>query len=708
MNTVLEPYIDGYIDSVFGNLLSVVPRVRFPFKPLDTYSRLYDWDYEINPRSLPRIDQRTAWTNLITYSEDNENAAWTKTAVTVSANNTTAPDGLVTMDKLLETTANSEHSVSQAATVTAAPHEVSFFIKGGLTRGFVRAAFTDSAATVFSAYFATTGYTVSPSAGVTAKIANLGNGHLYCVLRFTPAAGAGTLKINIASAVGTISYAGSTSNGIYLWGAQVALTQTLGGQVLSPPYISTTSAARSILAPDRDPRDPMAYLLMETDPEPVDSVRSLVTRTFGRIPKPQYVTRSRSIPKPKISGTFPRTINGVYVQQPDPDVDEYTFATQVAVTSDSGPPAFGITGGTFDLTFGPDTESGIAYNVSTSTLAAAINALPLMSDIGTVAVTGGGAAFTILFPTSASITQSTANVSSLTLAGAGSPTATLSATAIASNQFYFQVSLTAPTAFNGGTFTLSIFGETTAPIPWDATREDIEDAINALANVTACGGATVAIPFSGASYTGNPLIQANTQILFQVYISLPTVSADGSSLTPSGTASISSTYLGGWQLTLASGSPGARTIGTGGHGIASGDDIVVTVNGVVVPLTSGQYTLVNTNQLSFTSSAGVAYYGGSISYVGKGDGSRYAADSPIIAIELITTYYLPGVSPGIDETSDIPIPARVTPAQLLGAIFSGSTLVNYDVGEFEDWLETVIDSITLTTLNPQLLISPDA
>lgn len=698
MTALLEPYIDGYIEPGIGNELTVVPRPKFPFKPLDTYSRLYERDYEINPRSLPRIDQRTAWTNLITYSEDNENSAWTKTAITVSANNVVAPDGLVTMDKLLETTANSEHSVAQAATVTAAAHEVSFFIKGGLTRGFVRAAFTDSAATVFSAYFATTGYTVSPSAGVTAKAANLGNGHLHCTLRFTPAAGAGTLKINLASAVGTISYAGSTSAGIYLWGAQVALGSLV-------PYIATTAAARSILAPDRDPRDPMAYLLMETDPEPVDSVRSIVTRTFGRIPKVQTVTRSRSIPKPRISGEFPRTINGVYVQQPDPDVDEYTFATQVEVTADSGPPTFGITGGTFDLDFGPDTEAGIAYNVSAGTLQTALNALPLLDDIGTISVTGGSASFTILF---SAVNQPTGDASSLTLAGAGTPTATLSGITMASNKFVFDVRFDGATAFNGGTFTVTIFGETTSAIAWNASAATIEAAINALANVTACGGAVVTIPFTGAGYTGNPLIYGNTQIRFGVEIDFPTAAADGSSLTPSGTASISQAYAAGWQLNLASGSPGARTITAPTHGIAAGDDIVVTVNGVVVNLTSGQYTLVNANQLSFTSTAGAVFYGGSISYVGKGDGSRYAADSPIIAIDLITTYYLPGVSPGIDETNDIPIPARVTPAQLLGAIFGGSTLVNYDVGEFEQWLETAITSITLTTLNPQLLISPDA
>src|SRR5688572_6559758 len=169
-----------------------------PIFAQDTYSRLYERDFDISPRSLPRVDQRTAWTNLVTYSEDFSNAAWTKTNLTVTADNTTAPDGLVTMDKLLESSASGEHSVSQAVTVTAAANELSFFIKGGLTRTWVRAAFTDSAATVRSAFFSTSGYSISATAGTTAKIVGLGNGHFHCVLRFTPAAGAGTLKINMS------------------------------------------------------------------------------------------------------------------------------------------------------------------------------------------------------------------------------------------------------------------------------------------------------------------------------------------------------------------------------------------------------------------------------------------------------------------------------------------------------------------------------
>lgn len=704
----IAPYVDGYIGPL-GVETTIVPRVRFPFKPGDTYSRLYERDYEVMPGSMPRIDQRTAWTNLLTYSEDTDNAAWTKTNLSVTANNTTAPNGETTMDKLLETSSTGEHSIAQAATVTAAAHEVSFFVKGGLTRAFVRAAFTDSAATVFSSYFSLSGYAVSPSAGVTAKIVGLGNGHFHCTLQFTPAAGAGTLKINVATAVGTISYAGSTSAGVYLWGMQVALGSLA-------PYASTTSATRTILAPDRDPRDPLAFLLMESDPEPVSSHRERVTRTFGRIPRTQVNPGTRYIPKPQLSGTFPRTINGVVVDQPDADTPEYVFFSEVDVTSDSGAPTFGITGGDYDVTVGAGTASAIAFDAAAATLQTALNALPAISDRSSVAVTGGPSTFRIQFSAWAA---TTADVSGLT--GSLSKSATIAyrtPTGIA-DPFRQWVSVTLEGGyFTAGTFVLNVLGEDTAPIAYDASIQDIKDAVDALSVIGS--GTEVFIPSTTIhGYSGKPLPLDGWGIQFTLKIPFPSASADGANLTPSGTAtmtpqeqfgSVDGVTTFGWFLTLTSGSSGPRTITAENHGVTAGEDIVLRFGtDTLIPLTGNTYTIASANALTLTSASGVAYYTGSAATaVLRDSGNRYAADSPQIPIEQTTTYYMAGVSPDISEAADIPIPARVTPAQLLGAIFGGSTLANYEVGEIEPWETYPILSITLTTINPQHLVSPDA
>jgi len=54
-----------------------------------------------------------AGTNLVTYSEQFDNAAWTKSGATVTANVTTSPDGTTTADKLVENSANSGHFITQ-------------------------------------------------------------------------------------------------------------------------------------------------------------------------------------------------------------------------------------------------------------------------------------------------------------------------------------------------------------------------------------------------------------------------------------------------------------------------------------------------------------------------------------------------------------------------------------------------------------------
>jgi hypothetical protein len=777
--------------TLLGRELTVIPRVRFPFKEgqvPETYTRMYERDYEIHPGTQPRIDVRTAWTNLITYSESISNAAWTKTNLSVTANSTTAPDGADTMAKLLETTTNGEHSVSQAATVTAAAHEVSFFIKGGLTRGFVRGAFTDSAATVFSAYFSTTGYAVSPSANTTAKVTNLGNGHLYCTLRFTPAAGAGTLKINVASTVGVISYAGTTTAGVYLWGAQVAL----GSDV---PYISTTTAARSILAPDRDPRDPLAYLVAESDPEPINSAREKVTRTFSRIPKQQVVTGSRVIPKPRIGGTFPREINGRLVFHPDEDSDEWHFYPRIAVTNDSGAPVSSTTGGTFTVTFGANTTAGITWDAAAGTVDTALDGLASVTAYGGVTVTGthtagytatfsyaaasvnvgsltvdGGTAVASIVRTENGLTQNvmitpywdSANVtgsSSFTPAGAnpifvgnsvGDKTGGISfqignssnSTAATGGTFTLTVfgqtsgslnwndsiatmqaalnalsevsdrgnytvadaglangvqvySATFPNAtISAGTFTITLFGQTTGAIAYNASTATIQTAINLLSEVTARGGVTV----TGAGFSGG---KQNFTITFAT---IPNMSGSAASLTPSGVIGIASSSRGSVQtISFTTTTATTRVLTAPGHGITDADDILVDQTSVE----SGEFTVIDANTIALNSSSGMLTYGSTIEFIGSQDVWIYAADSPQIATTFTTTYYLPGVSPSVDEVSDIPIPSRGTPAQLLGAIFSGATLFNYDVGEFTQFRETPITGITLTTINPQLLVSPD-
>ena len=53
-------------------------------------------------------------TNLQVYSQDFDNAAWTKNNLTVATNSTTAPDGTTTADTLTTNTSTGGHNVYDA------------------------------------------------------------------------------------------------------------------------------------------------------------------------------------------------------------------------------------------------------------------------------------------------------------------------------------------------------------------------------------------------------------------------------------------------------------------------------------------------------------------------------------------------------------------------------------------------------------------
>ncbi len=74
---------------------------------------------DVGGERLPALHIEPATTSLALRSEDASHSAWTKTNLTIDANAVIAPDGQVTADFLNETTANAEHKIRQAVTITA-------------------------------------------------------------------------------------------------------------------------------------------------------------------------------------------------------------------------------------------------------------------------------------------------------------------------------------------------------------------------------------------------------------------------------------------------------------------------------------------------------------------------------------------------------------------------------------------------------------
>ena len=75
--------------------------------------------------------------NLLTYSEQFDNAAWITARASVVANAVAAPNGTVTADKLVEdTTASNNHRIRQDISTSAIPYTFTVFCKAA-ERGYV-------------------------------------------------------------------------------------------------------------------------------------------------------------------------------------------------------------------------------------------------------------------------------------------------------------------------------------------------------------------------------------------------------------------------------------------------------------------------------------------------------------------------------------------------------------------------------------------
>ena len=181
-----------------------------------------------------------ARTNLATYNQQFDNAAWTKSNATITANAATAPDGTATADLLVESATTATHEVSQAFTVTAANvYTVSVFAKTNgrhLQIGFG----TDTTPNNSYANFDLSAGTVGNDSTGTARIQALSNGWYRCSITVTTAGTSLRPYIHMItnSAAGwNQSYAGDGTSGIYPWGIQVELGQQMSS------YIPTTTAA---------------------------------------------------------------------------------------------------------------------------------------------------------------------------------------------------------------------------------------------------------------------------------------------------------------------------------------------------------------------------------------------------------------------------------------------------------------------------------
>ena len=153
-------------------------------------------------------------TNLLTYSSQFDNAAWSKVNATITADTIVSPDGTLNGDKLIGSGSGSlQHYVQRTLSLTGT-NTLTVYAKAGeksfllINIGGIGAWFNLS-----------TGAIGTVDSGITAAITSVGNGWYRCSA--TRTATVADYYIYVVNSDNTFEFTGNSYDGIYIWGAQM-------------------------------------------------------------------------------------------------------------------------------------------------------------------------------------------------------------------------------------------------------------------------------------------------------------------------------------------------------------------------------------------------------------------------------------------------------------------------------------------------------
>jgi len=186
-------------------------------------------------------------TNLLTYSNDFSNAAWTKNNATITSAANITPDGTLTASKLVENTGSVWHYIYASRTGSNETVTLSVYAKAGERTGLelrMSNFATQSLGADFDLSTGTVGHIdngggdyTSPSTTIT----NCGDGWYRCSLTVTKAAVNTVNNAQISLRSASDAYTGDGYSGVYIWCAQ------LETGTVATPYTRTLSTTASSL-----------------------------------------------------------------------------------------------------------------------------------------------------------------------------------------------------------------------------------------------------------------------------------------------------------------------------------------------------------------------------------------------------------------------------------------------------------------------------
>jgi hypothetical protein len=181
-------------------------------------------------RPIYGINPITGTRNLLTFTEQFDNAGWQKNSATITANTTTAPDGTTTADKLVDAvSAATEHYIGSSTNFNTVltdntVYTLSLYAKAAEYSTIVFSCRRKDSSFVSATFNLISGVISGIGNAVTTSATNVGNGWWRCVVAFNAMSGAGGVYPSFAATFATII--GDGTSGVYIWGAQLEVGST--------------------------------------------------------------------------------------------------------------------------------------------------------------------------------------------------------------------------------------------------------------------------------------------------------------------------------------------------------------------------------------------------------------------------------------------------------------------------------------------------
>jgi hypothetical protein len=169
--------------------------------------------------------EKVAWRrNLLTWSEQFDNAAWVKSNTTITANAAVAPDGTTTADKLIKNngaTSAEMYGPNVASVVAGTQYTFSLFAKAAEYTFVKMAGGGTSYGNKGITVNLTTGAIAATDSGWTGSVVNAGNGWFRIIGTATAAATETGNLVVYSGTSASFNDTGNGSNGLFAWGAQL-------------------------------------------------------------------------------------------------------------------------------------------------------------------------------------------------------------------------------------------------------------------------------------------------------------------------------------------------------------------------------------------------------------------------------------------------------------------------------------------------------